>query len=365
MPYWYREYVPVSARRAEAKKKMEKLRKQGKDIQPVEIEGLKIAHSFWGKGWCKHLESFSDFSNRLPRGRTYARNGSVCHLEIQPGRVEALVSGSSLYTVTVEIKALPSSAWKAIKAKCAGGIGSMLELLQGKLSNEVMTVVSDRDGGLFPKPREITLKCSCPDWATMCKHVAAVLYGVGNRLDSRPELLFLLRDVAAEELISAELALPGGDGARSSDALAADQLGGIFGIEIDEGDSAPAPAPAPAKGAGKRGQSRKAAKPPRAKEPEKAVGKKPAGRATPARAAMAARNPQADTPPAPRLRPSSASVARLRKKLGLSVAEFAAALGVSAATVNRWESDGGPLTLRRRPLQALAKLHEEAKSGAS
>jgi len=359
MPYWEREYVPVAARRAQAKKKMEGLRKQGKDVQPVEIDGQKIAHSFWGKGWCKHLESFSDYSNRLPRGRTYARNGSVCHLEIQPGRIEALVFGSSLYTVSIEIKKLKPAAWKAIKGKCAGGIGSMLELLQGKLSNEVMAVVSDRDAGLFPKPGEIKLSCSCPDWATMCKHVAAVLYGAGNRFDTRPELLFLLRDVAADELITADLALPGGNGAGLVDALSTDQLGGIFGIEIDDGDPAPAPSPAPAKGASTRTQSRKAAK-----QPKKAARKKPASRATPARpthVAKAATKPKADTPRAPRIRPSSASVARLRKKLGLSVAEFASALGVTAATVYRWEAANGPLDLQQRPLQALAELHRQAK----
>ena len=360
MPYWEREYVPVAARRAQARKKMEALRKQGKEIQPVEIDGLKIAHSFWGKGWCKHLESFSDYSNRLPRGRTYARNGSVCHLEIQPGRIEALVSGSSLYTVTVEIKALPASAWKAIKGKCSGGIGSMLELLQGKLSSEVMAVVSDRDGGLFPKPGEIKLSCSCPDWATMCKHVAAVLYGAGNRFDTRPELLFLLRDVAAEELITADLALPGGDGAGLSDALSTDQLGGIFGIEFDE-DTPPAPDPAPANGASTRSrQSRKAAK-----GPKKTARKQPPNRATPARpvrAAKAATQPKTDAAPALRIRPSSASVARLRKKLGLSVAEFASALGVAAPTVYRWEAAGSPLDLQQRPLQALTELHQQAKA---
>ncbi|MBX3180340.1 MAG: helix-turn-helix domain-containing protein [Candidatus Hydrogenedentes bacterium] len=358
MPYWEREYVPVAARRAQAKKKMEALRKQGKDVKPVEIDGQKIAHSFWGKGWCKHLESFSDYSNRLPRGRTYARNGSVCHLEIQPGRIEALVSGSSLYTVTVEIKALPASAWKTIKGKCAGSIGSMLELLQGKLSNEVMAVVSDREGGLFPKPGEIKLKCSCPDWATMCKHVAAVLYGAGNRFDTRPELLFLLRDVAAEELITADLALPGNARAGGG-AIAESQLADIFGIELDDGD--PAPLAVPANGAGARAtKSSNAPTPSR-----KATNRQPARQTTPARPARAenaAKQRGAGASPVPRIRPSSASVARLRKKLGLSVVEFATALGVTAATVYRWEAAGGLLALQQRPLQALADLHQRANA---
>jgi len=90
------EYVPVAERRAQARRKTEKLKKQGQAIYPVEIEGRTIARSFWGKGWCTHLESFGDYSNRLPRGRTYVRNGSVCHLSIEKGSIVALVAGSSV-----------------------------------------------------------------------------------------------------------------------------------------------------------------------------------------------------------------------------------------------------------------------------
>ena len=191
MASWPR-YVPVAERRARARRDMDKLKQRGRHLQPVEIEGRTIARSFWGKGWCDHLESFSDFANRLPRGRRYARNGSVCHLEIRPGRVEAIVSGSEVYYVTIEITQLKAATWKSIKAKFAGQIGSMLELLQGRLSRQVMGVVTERDHGLFPKPREIDLDCSCPDWATMCKHVAAALYGVGSpaRSSTRPALSF-------------------------------------------------------------------------------------------------------------------------------------------------------------------------------
>ena len=229
----WRRYVPVAARRAKALREMNKLRKKGKDIQPVEIEGRTIARSFWGKRWCEHLESFSDYANRLPRGRTYVRNGSVCHLAIQPGRIDAIVSGSELYDVTIRIDKLKAVVWKSVKTRCSGQIGSMLELLQGKLSQQVMGVVTDRDRGLFPKPGEIKLDCSCPDWASMCKHVASVLYGVGSRLDDRPESLFLLRGVDTAELIATEMALPGD--AASDDALAADALAGIFGIDLDTG----------------------------------------------------------------------------------------------------------------------------------
>lgn len=230
--FGWRPYVPVARRRAKAKQKMEKLRKKGKNIQPVEIDGRVIAHSFWGKAWCEHLESFSDYENRLPRGRTYVRNGSVCHLAIEAGRIEAMVSGSEIYKVTIKIKPLNSSVWKAIKKQCSGQIGSMLELLQGKLSDHVMSIVTDRRKGLLPLPGQIELGCNCPDWAEMCKHVAAVLYGVGNRLDSQPELLFTLRNVDAAELITGDISLPDST-VGAGKTIADDQISKIFGVDID------------------------------------------------------------------------------------------------------------------------------------
>ena len=148
----WRRYVPVAERRAKARREMNKLHKKGRDFQPIEIEGRTIARSFWGKRWCEHLESFSDYANRLPRGRTYVRNGSVCHLAIRTGRIDAIVSGSELYDVTIRIDKLKAVVWKSVKTRCSGQIGSMLELLQGKLSQQVMSVVTDRERGLFPKP---------------------------------------------------------------------------------------------------------------------------------------------------------------------------------------------------------------------
>ena len=258
----WRPYIPVAARRARALREMNRLRKKGKDIQPVEIEGRTIARSVWGKRWCNHLESWSDYANRLPRGRTYVRNGSVCHLEVHPGRIDAIVSGSELYTVSVRIRKLKAAVWKSIKVRCSGQIASMLELLRGRLSQQVMSVVSDREQGLFPKPREIDFTCTCPDWATMCKHVAAVLYGVGGRLDRHPESLFVLRGVDAEELIDAEIALPSSSAA-GDDTLADDALAGIFGIDIDteavsDADTAPPLVKAPAgarEGVGRRAKA--------------------------------------------------------------------------------------------------------------
>jgi uncharacterized Zn finger protein/DNA-binding transcriptional regulator YiaG len=370
MRFWG-EYVPVAQRRAKALREMAKLRKKGKDIQPVEIEGRTIARSFWGKGWCDHLESFSDYANRLPRGRTYVRNGSVCHLAIQPGQIEAIVSGSSLYKVSIAIDKLKPAIWKTVKANCSGQIGSMLELLRGKLSNQVMTVVTDQTNGLFPKPSEITLRCNCPDWATMCKHVAAVMYGVGSRLDHRPELLFLLRDVDAQELISTELAVP--SAVTTSDAIDAEQIGDIFGIELD----APVAEERVARNGARRKQraASSASADPSAATGETKVDSSPA---RPGRRRKVKRNINGGKPGSQptsenlkqraaastatvRIRPTGKSVGRLRKKLGLSVAEFAQHMNVSTASVYRWESVIGQLKLQPRPLANLAMLHQKAR----
>jgi len=261
--YGFKPYVPVAVRRQRAMKKMEALRKKGVDVQPVEIDGRKIAKTFWGEAWCNHLESFSDYANRLPRGRTYVRNGSVCHLAVDKGKIEAKVSGSELYTVQIAIKTLAPKKWKEVKRRCTGQIGSLIELLQGNLSDQVMEVVTDRENGLFPLPGEISLKCSCPDWATMCKHVAAVLYGVGARLDRKPELLFKLRGVDHEELIAAdaEAAVSAAPGRGKTKRLATDALSDVFGLALDA--AAPEPAPpvrSPRRGTGADRRPRSSAK---------------------------------------------------------------------------------------------------------
>ena len=245
--YGFRPYVPVAQRRREAQRELEKMRKKGLVVQPIVIDGRVIAKTFWGKAWCENLESYSDFENRLPRGRTYVRNGSVVHLEIQPGRISALVSGSELYSVEITIASLPDPHWKCVKSQCAGQIGSLVELLQGRLSRSVMDVVTQRGGGLFPKPAEIKMKCSCPDWAGMCKHVAAVMYGVGARLDDKPELLFLLRKVDHLELIAGAVdsaPVVGAGKSRGKKTIAAGDLADVFGIEMAEAETPAEAAPA-------------------------------------------------------------------------------------------------------------------------
>ena len=184
--YGFRPYVSVGARRAQAAREVAKLKKKGRQTSPVVIEGRTIAETFWGEAWCDNLERYSDFANRLPRGGTYVRNGSVVDLQVAPGRVTALVSGSELYDVKVTVAPVPRTRWSAICKDCAGAIDSLVELLQGRFSKGVMTRLCEERTGLFPSPKEILFTCSCPDWASMCKHVAAVLYGIGARLDHQP-----------------------------------------------------------------------------------------------------------------------------------------------------------------------------------
>ena len=202
MSYGWRPYVSTAERRRKAERAMAKLEKKGRPVSPVVIEGRTIARSFWGKAWCENLERYSDFSNRLPRGRTYVRNGSVLDLQITPRVVQALVSGSEIYKVTLRVSAVPKARWKSICKDCSGAIDSLVELLQGRFSKGVMERICRRETGLFPAPVEIKFSCSCPDWASMCKHVAAVLYGIGARLDDQPELLFRLREVSERDLIA-------------------------------------------------------------------------------------------------------------------------------------------------------------------
>jgi uncharacterized Zn finger protein len=232
--YSWRPYVSVAERRRNAIHEVEKRRKQGHSIAPIAIEGRKIAKTFWGKSWCENLERYSDYANRLPRGRTYVRNGSVVDLQVKKGSIQALVSGSELYNVTLKIAPVGTKRWKSICEDCAGAIDSLVELLQGRFSEGVMERICRQSEGLFPSPAEIKLACSCPDGARMCKHVAAVLYGLGARLDEQPELLFRLREVDEKELIArAGSALPLSKQSPTAGKMLVDEdLGDIFGLDM-------------------------------------------------------------------------------------------------------------------------------------
>lgn len=308
----WEEYVPVATRLAKAKRKMDQLRKKGKTIETIEVQGRTIAKKFWGKRWCEYLENFADFENRLPRGRTYARNGSICHLGIKKGLVEAFVSGSSLYTVKVKIKTFEQQKWKIVKNKCSGQIGSVLELLKGELSDHVMEVVADPKEGLFPNEKEIDFSCSCLDWAEMCKHVAAVLYGIAARLDERPDLLFLLRGVDAQELITTKLTT---SSIKTDDLLQDKGLSELFDIDIDDGTSPPVPSP--------EKQDK------RSIDPTTMTGK---------------------------------DLQTIRLEMNLTVREFAEGLGATTASIYRWEKKGGALNLHKRISKAIIAIIENKRS---
>jgi uncharacterized Zn finger protein len=289
-------YVPVAERRKQAAREIEKLRKKGHPVAPILLAGRTIARTFWGKAWCDNLESYRDFDNRLPRGRTYVRNGAVIDLQISPLEIKARVSGSSIYKVSVSITALAPTLWRSICADCAGGIDSLVELLQGRFSKGMMERICRQERGLFPKPSDIRFSCTCPDGASMCKHVAAVLYGIGARLDENPELLFRLRAVDEKDLVAdLDTALP--IASRPADAgkvLEADDISALFGLDMAEpGDAMPGHGAAPA------------APEPMARTGQKRTSTKVAGRkaVVPSRPAPAA--PTANThaaPPARKIR---------------------------------------------------------------
>ncbi|HKO50769.1 MAG TPA: SWIM zinc finger family protein [Polyangiaceae bacterium] len=235
-------YVPVAQRARDAAAAVAKLKKKGHVIEPVAIDGRVIASTFWGKAWCSHLESLSDYQSRLPRGRTYVRRGAVVHLALDSGSILAKVQGSSLYDVKIEVVKLKSKRWSSVVAQCTGNIDSLVELLRGKLSEGVMRAVTNVETGLFPLASEIEMSCSCQDWAGLCKHLAAVLYGVGARLDTRPELLFTLRGVDPSELVGerAASAIPGAktNDKRSRRVLPSSGLSDVFGIEFEAAPAA-------------------------------------------------------------------------------------------------------------------------------
>lgn len=243
MPYDYEfyKYVTVAEKKAKAQKSIEKLRKKNPDIRPVEVKGRKLAKTWWGIAWNENLERYSDYANRLERGRSYVRHGAILDLKISPGRVEALVQGSTSkpYIVNVTIDSLSETSWKKIVKSCEGKINSLQELVDGKFPEALAEIFTKQGSGLFPIPKEISLNCNCPDWAVMCKHVAAVLYGIGARLDENPSLFFLMRDVNIDEIVSKAVKEKSEDllkksKRRSKRAIEDGDISTIFGIEVDE-----------------------------------------------------------------------------------------------------------------------------------
>ena len=229
-------YVTVAELEAKAAQTAARIaKKEKRTLHGVKPAGRTIAKTFWGKAWCDNIESYRDYAYRLERGRKYVRCGSVIDLEIGKGRVEALVCGSGRnpYTVTIDIQPMAEVKWRALVARTTGKISSLMALATGKLPKELLEDFCNTETGLFPKPREIAFSCSCPDGASCCKHVAAVLYGIGARLDDEPELFFVLRGVDPQSIVSTE-AVVDSLTAEASSEIASSDLGDVFGISLDE-----------------------------------------------------------------------------------------------------------------------------------
>ena len=241
MSFWgFPRYVSVGEKQQRSKKKLEQLMKKNKDIKPVIIEGATLAKTWWGKAWNRNLEAYADYSNRIGRGRSYVRCGSVLDLQIQEGNIKALVQGSDSdpYSIVIKIKSLEKTIWEEIKDFCAGKLDSLQELLMGKFPEALGEIFTAHGKGLFPSPKEIDFDCSCPDWASMCKHVAATLYGIGARLDHEPNLFFLLRKIEIGDLISETIRdkteeLLTRAKRKSLRIIEGQDLSSVFGIELD------------------------------------------------------------------------------------------------------------------------------------
>ena len=243
MGYWgyYPRYVSVAEKRAKAEKKLKQLKKKNPGIKPVIIEGKAIASTWWGKSWNNNLERYADYSNRIGRGRSYVRHGAVLDLRISQGKVESLVQGSSSkpYSVNVGIKAVSKKVWQELKSACEGKLDSLQELLSGEFPRALGDIFMAQGKGLFPSPKEIDFSCSCPDWAYMCKHVAATLYGIGARLDEEPDLFFKLRKVKMRDLVTQAVEdktrkLLKKAEKKSTRVIVDSDLSDLFGIEMEK-----------------------------------------------------------------------------------------------------------------------------------
>lgn len=235
------DYYDAQERKDKLQREIAKRKKRGECFEVLSAPAgqKKLSTTFWGQAWCRNLESYQQYESRLPRGRSYLRQGNVYNLEIEAGKLHAIVAGSELYDTSIHIQPLPKNRWQEIVAEGSGQVGSMLDLLAGKLGDGLMHLLTDPERGLFPEPKEIRFDCSCPDFADMCKHVSAVLYGVGVMLDTKPELLFTLRGVDQAELLSDASTAAMADLGAGSELAGAD-LSALFGIDLTADAASPA-----------------------------------------------------------------------------------------------------------------------------
>ena len=203
--YWNSEYYSQPTEKqlkAKVEETNKKAKKKGKTLEPVIIEGKKIVNSWWGKAWCENLERYADYASRLPRGKRYVKSGAVVDLKIGEGVVLAKVQGTrkTPYIVEVHIDPVDEDKMQTLIDQCTKKIENLEQLVNGTFPEELKELFISQNG-LFPNPREISFSCSCPDWAVLCKHVAAVLYGIGSRFDQDPLLFFELRGIDVNRFI--------------------------------------------------------------------------------------------------------------------------------------------------------------------
>lgn len=187
----------------ESKKRAEE---KGRILHPISVKTRAIVKTWWGKAWCENLERYADYANRIERGKRYVRTGTVIDLNIESGKVLAKVQGSrkTPYNVSIRISPLSEEKCQSIMRRCGRKLENLQALLRGDFPADMQELFRGKDG-LFPNPREISLDCSCPDRAIMCKHIAAVLYGVGVRLDENSVLFFTLRGIDVERFVDTTL----------------------------------------------------------------------------------------------------------------------------------------------------------------
>ena len=315
---YYPPYVSVAEKKAKAEQRIAALRKKGIQCNPIADFRGNMAKTFWGKSWCENLEKYRDYEYRLERGRSYVRHGCVCHLDITQGNVFAYVSGSSLYTVEIKIDTLDAAHWQKVCEQCAGSIGSLVDLLKGKLSQEVMRVVCDQESGIFPNPKEIHFHCSCPDVANLCKHVAAVLYGIGRRFDEDSALLFTLRGVDPTDLLHQNLTAVSPE---EEQTLNMENMAELFDIDLDTTQEASP-------------TTSSKASPPKPQKVQKKVLFDPSC-------------------------PTAEDIRRVRELSGLSLREFADQVKVTQATVRRWCGANGMLNINAVSVRALTAMAEK------
>lgn len=364
--YDFGEYLTVAQKKKNNAGLLKRLLKIDKNLKPVILEGTKITKTFWGKAWCDNVESYQDYANRLPRGRSYVRCGAVVDLQITSGKISAIVAGSSRspYEVSVEIAPLEPTRWVTLKKKCVGKVTSLLDLVQGKLPQEILSEFCNPVSGLFPSPKEIKTDCSCPDWANLCKHLAATFYAVGARLDEDPKLFFLLRGIDETELISETVVDTLTEGLTSD--IASDDLSSVFGVDFDSFDdikSTPQKA-----GTGKKAKKTDSPKeqtlrPIQTKKTERII--------TPLKSKSDKKQKDIQSPPPAQYKKelpkkplqkkytwTAKRILKLRNNLRLSQEKFAQVLKVSIGSISKWEQGyGAPSEVNQLK---LAKLRDKS-----